>query len=592
MKRNAKLLALVLSVLMVLTMVGCSTTTDTGSTDTGSTSTGSTSTGSTSTGSTSTSTSTGSTSTETAAPAELTYWRALDTAKETVVYTNWADSEIYKWVAEATNCNVTFIHPPAGQEKEKFNLMIASNDLTDIIERDFTNTGNYPGGADKAIADGVIIALNDAFDAGWLPNLKAYLDSDPTMYGQWASDSGNYVCVPFVREDPELWSSWGPQVRVDWLSELGLGFGIDNLPNTIAEWDQVLRAMKDQGYSEHPLLIVSLDSWGDNGSLPGAWGVGWEFYADETNTLQYGPAQPAFRDYLTQISTWTKDGLVDPDWLAGVNTEQLRSKIMGNLVGMYFSNLGGGIGTWYDTLNGAAGVVTAPEHPEGFQSYALPHPVLEEGQKSRFGGSALKIAGMQCFISAQCEDVEAACRYLDYGFSEEGKEVFNYGKEGISFNYVNYEEMNCPIDLSEFGDQFPKWDDHVHDPNDEFALSAILSKYIRAHSGGPFIQDKGYLVQFMQYNDQLATIDVWVKSSDFSGQLLPRMYFTTEESDVIAAKETDLDTYKNEQITKFITGDLEINDANWQSFQDGLKQMGLEDVLAIRRAAHERAKNR
>ncbi|MBE5762424.1 MAG: hypothetical protein E7334_10610, partial [Clostridiales bacterium] len=75
MKRMAKLLALVLSVLMVLTMVGCSTTTDTGSTDTGSTSTGSTSTGSTSTGSTSTSTSTGSTSTETAAPAELTYWR-------------------------------------------------------------------------------------------------------------------------------------------------------------------------------------------------------------------------------------------------------------------------------------------------------------------------------------------------------------------------------------------------------------------------------------------------------------------------------------------------------------------------------------
>ena len=157
MKRNAKLLALVLSVLMVLTMVGCSSTTDTGSTSTG-TSSGSTSSGSTSTGSTGTST--GSTSTETAAPAELSYWRALDTSKETVVYTNWADSECYKWVAEATNCNVTFIHPPAGQEQEKFNLMIASNEMTDIIERDFSNTGYYPGGADKAIADGVIIALN------------------------------------------------------------------------------------------------------------------------------------------------------------------------------------------------------------------------------------------------------------------------------------------------------------------------------------------------------------------------------------------------------------------------------------------------
>ena len=589
MKRNAKLLALVLSVLMVLTMVGCSSTTDTGSTSTG-TSSGSTSSGSTSTGSTGTST--GSTSTETAAPAELSYWRALDTSKETVVYTNWADSECYKWVAEATNCNVTFIHPPAGQEQEKFNLMIASNEMTDIIERDFSNTGYYPGGADKAIADGVIIALNDAFDKGWVPNLKAYLDAEPELYKQYTTDAGNYIAFPFVREDPLLWTSWGPQARIDWIEEMDIGFSIDNLPDTIADWDLVLRTMKSEGYAEYPLLIVSLGSWGDSSALPGAYGVGWEFYADESNTIQFGPAQDAFRDYLLQMYTWNKDGLVDPDWTAGVNTEQLRSKIMGNLVGVYFSNLGGGMGTWYDTLNATAGAVTAPDHPEGFRSYALPFPTLEEGKDSRFGGSALKITSMNAFISTNCEDVEAACRYLDFGFSEEGKVVFNYGKEGVSFNYVNYEEMNSPVDLSSFGDNFPKWDDHVHDPDDEFALSAILSKYIRAHSSGPFIQDEGYLVQFMQYSDQLATIDVWVGSSDFTGSLLPRMYFTDEESSELATKQNDLLTYKNEQITKFITGDLEINDANWQSFQDGLKQMGLEDVLAIRRASHERAKNR
>lgn len=522
-----------------------------------------------------------------AEPSELSYWRPLDTSKESVVYTNWSESEIYKWVGEATNCNVTFVHPAAGQEQEKFNLMIASGDMTDIIERDFANTGYYPGGADKAIDDGVIIALNEAMDNGWLPAMKAYFDADPAIWAQVKSDSGNILCVPFIREDPELWSSWGPQARMDWLEQLG--WSADNLPNTIAEWDEVLRAMKSEGLCETPLLIVNLGSWGDNGSLPGAYGVGWEFYADESNTLQFGPAQDAFRDYLTQMRTWVADGLVDPDWAAGVNTEQLRSKIMGNQVGVYFSNLGGGVGTWYDTINGQRGVVTAPEHPEGFQSTALPHPVLEEGQKSRFGGSALKVANMSAWISATCEDVEGACRYLDFGFTDEGKEVFNYGKEGVSFNYVNYKEMNSPIDLSEFGDKFPKWDDHVHDPNDEFALSAILSKYIRAHSSMPGIQDKGYLVQFMQYHDQLNCINVWVNSSDFTGQLLPRMYYTTEESDILASKQTDLLTYKNETVTKFLNGDLEINDANWAEFQANLEKMGLADILEVRRAAHARA---
>ena len=93
----------------------------------------------------------------------------------------------------------------------------------------------------------------------------------------------------------------------------------------------------------------------------------------------------------------------------------------------------------------------------------------------------------------------------------------------------------------------------------------------------------------MQYHDQLNCINVWVNSSDFTGQLLPRMYYTTEESDILASKQTDLLTYKNETVTKFLNGDLEINDANWAEFQANLEKMGLADILEVRRAAHARA---
>ena len=81
MKKTTKALALVLSILMLMSVVSITAMAD-GS----------------------------------AEPSQLTYWRALDTSKETVMFTNWADSELAKWIEEKTNCVVTFVHPPAGQE--------------------------------------------------------------------------------------------------------------------------------------------------------------------------------------------------------------------------------------------------------------------------------------------------------------------------------------------------------------------------------------------------------------------------------------------------------------------------------------------
>lgn len=559
MKRTTRLLTVVLSIMMLMTMFSWTASADSA-----------------------------------AEPSKLTYWRALDTSKETVMYTNWADSEIAKWVAEATNCEVTFIHPPAGQEAEKFNLMIASFDLPDLFERDLFNTANYPGGVDKAVSDGVIITLNEAWDNGLVPNLRAYFEEEDhkAWLADLVTDGGNITNFPFIREDDILLTSWGPQIRIDWLEELGLGFDENNLPTTIDDWNTVLYAFKESGKVEYPLLCVSLNSIGDNSYIPGAWNVGWEYYRDfDDHTMHYGPCEDNFRLFLEQVRAWIADGIMNPDWQANLDTAQLRQNILSDNAAMYFSNLGGGMGTWYDYKNSEAGVKTAPDHPEGFRSYALPAPVLNKGDKSHFGASALHVASACVFITTACQDVEGACRYADFGYSAEGKEMFNYGKEGISFNYINYADLNSPVDLSAFGDKFPRWSENITD-NPDHALAEALSPYIRAHSSGPFPQDEGYLVQFMKYADQLKTIETWNGATDYYSTITPRLYFTTEESETLAAKETEIDTYKDETITKFITGALELNDQNWADFQDGMKRMGIEDCLAIRNAALQRAYDR
>jgi putative aldouronate transport system substrate-binding protein len=100
-------------------------------------------------------------------PITLTYWSPLPANLASTV-SNYSQTEYYKELEKRTNIHIKFIHPPVGQEKEAFNLMLAGRDLPDIIEVDFDK---YPGGLVKAKEEGFIIPLNDKLEA-YSPNLQ------------------------------------------------------------------------------------------------------------------------------------------------------------------------------------------------------------------------------------------------------------------------------------------------------------------------------------------------------------------------------------------------------------------------------------
>ena len=60
-------------------------------------------------------------------PRELTIWEGL-WHNASVSVTNLAETPLYQEVMRRTGIDVTFIHPAQGQDREAFNLMIASND--------------------------------------------------------------------------------------------------------------------------------------------------------------------------------------------------------------------------------------------------------------------------------------------------------------------------------------------------------------------------------------------------------------------------------------------------------------------------------
>ena len=64
--------------------------------------------------------------------------------------------------------------------------------------------------------------------------------------------------------------------------------------------------------------------------------------------------------------------------------------------------------------------------------------------------------------------------------------------------------------------------------------------------------------------------------------------YDANENAELTAIQADITTYVDTAIAQFITGTLEINDANWENYISTLNSMGLERALEIKQVGYER----
>ena len=124
----------------------------------------------------------------------------------------------------------------------------------------------YPGGAAKAIEDGVIIETTDYLDK-YAPNLKSYLENHPNIDKIVKTDVGQYYSFPAIQGDDFLLTYTGLILRKDWLDELGL-----DVPETIDEWETVLTAFKEKKGAAAPITYED-SLFKNSSSFLGAYGI-------------------------------------------------------------------------------------------------------------------------------------------------------------------------------------------------------------------------------------------------------------------------------------------------------------------------------
>ena len=178
-------------------------------------------------------------------------------------------------------------------------------------------------------------------------------------------------------------------------------------------------------------------------------------------------------------------------------------------------------------------------------------------------------------ITNSCEHPEIVVALINYLMSDEGTDLMNFGIEGET--YVKYTDGSY------------SYTELVTTNSDGLTPGEVLSSY-GCQLGLPYIMsDKRGAAMLYEYDEDMRDlfVSVSVKTRPYarSGLVLPPA--TEEESAIIADKSDDLVSYIWDMTGKFIVGTEDI-DEKWDSYVSHVKELGVDDILAVKQAQYDR----
>ncbi|MBQ4109669.1 MAG: extracellular solute-binding protein [Clostridia bacterium] len=466
---------------------------------------------------------------------------------------NYSEMGCYKEMTKNTGIKTEFIHPTAGQVAEQFNIMIASKEYPDIIER---FGASYQGGYAKGFKDGVIYDLNELIDK-YAPNLKGIYDTHPELRMASSSDDGKIYEIPFIRGGGNVKTNRGLVIRKDYLDKFGIA-----VPETMDDWYNMLTEFKNNGI-EYP--FASTSSMFQKECFIGAFGINFGYFVED-GKVKYGQYDERYKDYIKTMAKWYSEGLLDSEITINNDSKALDSKVINSGAGAFVASLGGGIGgylTEFEKTN------------DGKDLVAAPYPVMNKGDVAYIiQRDNTVISGSGSSITTGSQYPEYAMAFLDYAYSQEGHMLMNFGVEGESYEMV---------------DGYPKFTEYVTKNPDGKSMAKAGSEFARSFTWGTFMQDTRYGEQFYSRPQQQEALKVWSKTVDEASKKAPVIQgkLSPEETAEIATMENEIKTYTDEMYSKWITGKSDV-EADFDKYISQLKSLGIERCIEVYQAAHDR----
>lgn len=434
---------------------------------------------------------------------------------------------------------------PADSATEFQMIMTSGEDMPDCMFYKYT-----PQDVLKYSANGNIIDLAPYVDQ-YMPNFKAILDGNARLKAQITSEDGQIFYFPWVTEGKYYYE--GMMIRKDWLEATGLA-----VPNTAEELYQVLKAEKEL-FDKGELPNAGSNFYGLSGYLGQLLKLQYGFnttndFLIKDGQLVYGPTTDEFREAMKWFYKLSTEGLIDPDVLSSDRDLYMQHHTNNTTAGFI-----DGIG-FFQEVTQASGIEYVPV---GYLQDA-------NGVRNEYNSTAKRVAQPYGWAVTKdgADKIEDICKLFDYAYSEEGQVLMSWGVEGDTFEVVNGEKVYT--------------DKIMNDP--EYVPSTASAKYVKPDFGTTDI-----LVNFAMLDDLgRETFALW-GDTVYDDAMEPSLWTTEEETETINQILTDLRTGADETRDKFITGALDPNDdATWETYQNTLKSLRVDDITAAYNAAYQR----
>jgi len=165
-------------------------------------------------------------------------------------------------------------------------------------------------------------------------------------------------------------------------------------------------------------------------------------------------------------------------------------------------------------------------------------------------------------ISSKCPDVELACRYLDWMYSDEGSLILSWGKQGESY------------DVDADGNKY-----FIEGYDATFQARYQESGYIDMKATAATYTPK---CQEMIFDTMAAA-----KEGDFWAP--PTLVFTADEQNLLSTYQIDWYNIKDNYWQKYLLGEYDLDDdALWAQFKADMAAAGEADIIAAFDAAYAR----
>jgi putative aldouronate transport system substrate-binding protein len=473
---------------------------------------------------------------ETNKPLEKQTFTALLDNNATWPYSK--DWPIWKWIGEKTGVTLD-VQTPSGKLADTLNLVMASNNLPDLMYMSGRKDSNKFGQQGALV--NILDHLND------MPNLKKWIEKYPDEAKAALSSDGKMFMFPN--------QGFGETNRLVWLyrEDIFKKHGL-TAPKSYDELYTVMKKLKEAYPDSYPLSMRL-------GQIPDEMHANFTtnfetregaYYDFEKKDWAYGPIEDNYKAMLQMWNKFYKDGLIPPDILS-IQTKQ-----------------------WQDTMSTSKAFITIDyisrvdffnsamrkENPEYNLQFMAPPAGLPGGKQQNpyfhYMEGGLTVAS----TSKKIKDI---MKYMDFLYTEEGKTITSWGKEGESYTVENGVKKFKP----------------------EYADLTEMRKKTGLQSSGTYTWID-YEAHMSLFTKDLVFAYKEAAKYDPAG-MQPRPAFTEKENEVISVTGQALKKHREEGFAKFVLGSRDFSE--WGKYVEEEKNLGVQKLVDTYKEAHKRMEN-